>query len=81
MYESIIESILKKNSSIKEDLIPGGLADNKPESSFDKDELSKGVKVELEHTNSKDLAKEIAKDHLTEDPKYYSKLEKIEDGH
>ena len=30
--------------------------------------------VEMEHTNDPDIAKEIAMDHLTEDPDYYSKL-------
>ena len=43
-----------------------------------KQELDKGVKVEMEHTNDKDKAKEIAMDHLFEDPNYYVKLNKIE---
>ena len=43
-----------------------------------KKELEKGVKVEIEHTNDRKKAKEIAMDHLWEDPKYYSKLKKIE---
>ncbi len=38
----------------------------------------KGIKVEMEHTKDINLAKEIAMDHLVEDPKYYSKLSKIE---
>ena len=37
-----------------------------------------GIKVEMEHTKDKKKAKEIAMDHLFEDPKYYSKLRKIE---
>jgi len=41
-------------------------------------QLKKGIKVELEHTNSKSIAREIAMDHLYEDPKYYDKLSKIE---
>lgn len=60
------------------DKIPGGLADKKSPEDFDKAQLEKGIKVELEHTNDKSVAKEIAMDHLTEDPKYYDKLEKIE---
>jgi hypothetical protein len=32
----------------------------------------------MEHTNDRAVAREIAVDHLTEDPKYYDKLEKIE---
>ncbi len=37
-------------------------------------QLDKGIKVELEHTNDKKVAKEIALDHLKEDPNYYTKL-------
>lgn len=60
------------------DKIPGGLADRKYPSDFDPKALSKGQKVELEHTSDKDFAREIAMDHLTEDPKYYDKLETME---
>lgn len=38
----------------------------------------KGVKVEMEHTDKSSLAKEIALDHLSEDPTYYTKLKKME---
>ena len=41
-------------------------------------QLSKGMKVEMEHTKDRKQAKEIAMDHLVEDPKYYDKLKKIE---
>jgi len=41
-------------------------------------QLNKGVKVEMEHTDDKNRAKEIAMDHLWEDPNYYDKLKKIE---
>ena len=37
-----------------------------------------GVDVEREHTNDLKKAMEIAIDHLTEDPRYYTKLKKIE---
>lgn len=40
-------------------------------------ELLKGIKEEGEHTNNDDEAREIALDHLWEDPLYYSKLAKI----
>ena len=43
-----------------------------------KNQLNKGMKVEMEHTKDKTKAKEIAMDHLFEDPKYYDKLQKIE---
>jgi hypothetical protein len=41
-------------------------------------QLNKGIKVEMEHTKDRKVAKEIAMDHLFEDPKYYDKLKKIE---
>lgn len=44
-----------------------------------KTEWNKGAKVEMEHTSSKEMAEEIAKDHLFEDPKYYTKLSKMEE--
>jgi predicted HD phosphohydrolase len=62
----------------RKDLIPGGKADHKSESDFDKKSLLKGQKVEKEHTSSPVIAKEIAMDHLSEDPRYYDKLELIE---
>ncbi len=39
-------------------------------------QLKLGVKTEMEHTDSKKQAKEIAMDHLAENPKYYTKLKK-----
>ena len=42
-------------------------------------QIKKEIKVEMEHTDDKDKAAEIAKDHLTEDPKYYTRLAKMED--
>jgi hypothetical protein len=35
-----------------------------------------GIKIETEHTNSHKIAKQIAKAHLIENPKYYTKLKK-----
>jgi hypothetical protein len=71
-----------------EDKINGGLSDNMSLSDISKkhkvgiEELKKqfikGIKVEMEHTDDEQVAKEIALDHLYEDPKYYSKLSKIE---
>ena len=43
-----------------------------------KKELHIGMKVELEHSKSRAMAKEIAMDHLSENPSYYSKLKKAE---
>lgn len=75
-YDAFYEEFLK--IAAHKDLIPGGLADNKKPEDFDQAALKKGIKVELEHTSSKDVATEIAMDHLTEDKSYYEKLEKME---
>jgi hypothetical protein len=37
-----------------------------------------GIEVEMEHTHDVDVAREIAMDHLTEDPIYYKKLKEME---
>lgn len=44
---------------------------------YDPNELAKGIKVEKEHTTDESTAEIIAKQHLAEDPEYYSNLEKI----
>jgi hypothetical protein len=74
---------------LKENKIPGGLAKDLDLKDIAKIHgvnikdlfvsLNNGIKVELEHTNDKEIAKEIALDHLYEDPKYYEKLKKIEE--
>ena len=66
--------VILKNKEI----LSGGLGDNKLDSDFDAKQLQAGIKVEREHTNDPKKAKEIAKDHLSEDPDYYKKLKKIE---
>jgi 8-oxo-dGTP pyrophosphatase MutT (NUDIX family) len=58
--------------------LEGGLADGKPDTAFKPKALAKGIETESEHTNKPQVAKEIAKDHLTEDGDYYDKLEKME---
>jgi hypothetical protein len=54
--------------------LPGGAGDNTPTDQIDTNQLSIGIQVEMEHTNDLGVAQEIAMDHLTEDPEYYSKL-------
>jgi len=43
-------------------------------------QLVKGIKVEMDHTDDVEIAKEIAMDHLAEDPNYYTKLKRIEEA-
>lgn len=58
--------------------IPGGLAAGKKPSQFPAKSLAQGRGVEMEHTRSPEIATEIAMDHITEDPRYYGKLRKME---
>ena len=75
---------VEKFSSKNEQLAKGmTLKDIANKHSVDFDELKKeaqnGVKVEMEHTSDVNQAYDIAKDHLFEDPKYYTKLATIEE--
>ena len=63
-----------------QDSLPGGKADARSPKDFDSHQLMLGVDVELEHTDDPKVALEIAIDHLTEDSKYYTKLQKMESG-
>ena len=74
--------------SMSKDKIKGGLSDNMSKKDIadkfkvsiqkiDK-ELVMGIKIEMEHVNSKSLSKEIAMDHLVEIPDYYTRLKKME---
>jgi len=60
------------------DALHGGAADHKPDSAFNQEALAEGKKHEHEHTDNDQIAKEIAKDHLSEDPAYYEKVQQIE---
>lgn len=52
----------------------GGKGDLTNPSDVDPTQLSTGIQIEMEHTNDPKIAQEIALDHLTEDPEYYTKL-------
>ncbi len=65
------------DKTIKQE-IKGGLGDKSKLSDFNAKELASGIKVEREHTTDKSQATEIATDHLTEIPDYYTRLEKME---
>ena len=57
----------------------GGKGDNKPDSDFDSKQLAIGIEHESEHTDDLNIAKEIAKDHLSEDPDYYKNLKEAKE--
>jgi len=83
-----IELVNTNMITLKEEISKGGLADgmtiqeiadmHKVSLDAITKEFDKGVKVEMEHTDDEELAQEIAKDHLYEDPEYYTKLATIE---
>jgi len=59
---------------MKINYLGGGKGDLLPTDKVDPTQLSIGVQVEMEHTNDPKIAQEIALDHLSEDPEYYTKL-------
>lgn len=62
----------------QKDLLHGGKADNVPDREFSPKSLAEGKEDEREHTDNDQIAKEIAKDHLSQDPRYYAKEKLIE---
>ena len=47
---------VKLRKKIKnEDLVRGGLGDNKPDSDFDAEQLKNGIEIEMEHTKNRYL--------------------------
>lgn len=69
---------IKIGPQVSEDLLPGGKGDNASPEDFDRNEVARGIHVEMEHTNDPRIALEITLDHLVEDPQYYAKLATIE---
>lgn len=54
--------------------IPGGRAADFDPAQFDQKQLALGIGHELEHSHDIVTAMEIAMDHLTEDPQYYTDI-------
>lgn len=67
------ESLKKAVNRLK-----GGDGDRTAITDVSPTELARGIKEEKEHTDSIPVRTEIAVDHLTKDPKYYTKLATIE---
>jgi hypothetical protein len=64
--------------SILTNLLQIGRHKDVSDEQFDAEQLNLGIEVEKEHTDDAEIAKEIAKDHLAECPKYYTFLAKME---
>jgi len=81
-FYNIINKFMTENS------ITGGKADNLTIADIAKmynvsidniqKELNIGINIEMEHTKNKTIALEIALDHLSEFPDYYTRLVKME---
>jgi hypothetical protein len=79
---------IEELNKVSKDQLQGGLADNKTiediakeqneNIEFAREQLKKGIAVEMEHSDNKEIAKEIALDHLSESINYYIELEKME---
>jgi len=69
-------SLFFDESTLEADGVLNGLAKKLgvTEDDVNPKELEMGIKVEMEHTGNKDIAKEIAIDHLAEYPDYYTRL-------
>ena len=50
------------------DILMGGEADEHTPDDFEQEALEEGAEIEMEHTDDKEVATEIAMDHLTELP-------------
>lgn len=74
----IAKAAAELSRSGQKDLLTGGDADNLPDRDFSAPALAEGAEHEHEHTDNDQVAKEIAKDHLQEDPAYYKKVDAIE---
>lgn len=58
--------------------LPVGKHNNVPDNKFDEKQLKIGIGIEKEHTDNEEIAKSIAKDHLSEFKNYYTALVKME---
>jgi hypothetical protein len=70
----------ENDEPMSDEFLHGGLGDDADIGDFDPEQLRMGQHVELEHTNNPAVAMEIAKDHLRENPIYYTLLKRMEAG-
>jgi hypothetical protein len=73
-YKDFYSDLNEANIATTDNNLIGGVGDSTDEHTVNPVQLSLGIQVEMEHTNNPDIAREIALDHLKEDPEYYTKL-------
>jgi hypothetical protein len=78
-YYNNIHAIFLVDINNFKDSIPGGLADGKPVTKYNLNQLLMGMRVEKEHTADPLMALEISADHLERVPDYYTRLDKLEE--
>lgn len=72
-----VEQIAQEKEKVGDE-IEGGKAAGKSPLEYNPEQILKGIKIELEHTDDPMKAVEIAMDHLEEISDYYDRLEKME---
>jgi hypothetical protein len=77
LLREFVGCLLEKKAA-HSDMLPGGEGDDNPDAvGIDPDELAMGLEHEMEHTDDEAIAREIAIDHITEDPQYYTNLKRF----
>lgn len=76
LYDCFLGRVIPQDSFNEQ--IEGGNSSGHSPDEYDIDQLMKGIKVEMEHTDDPMTAFEIGMDHLQEFPDYYDRLDKME---
>jgi len=76
--KNITEKYLTILNEEKPEELPVGKHNDISNDKFDSKQLEMGIKIEMEHTDDKNIALAIAKDHLSECKIYYTLLEEME---
>jgi hypothetical protein len=77
-YRQTIKDAFQIDIKGFKDVLKGGLADGKPITAYDLEELLVGIKFEMEHSRDAFIALEIAMDHLEGIADYYSRLRRLD---
>lgn len=73
------KSLLKVSKGLADELEQEGAYVEGQPKVFTAEQVQQGIRVEMEHTDDVEIAKQIAYDHLAENPDYYSYLEGMEE--
>lgn len=76
--DDIVSAIVEGFQGISGSIGPATTAEWRELSTFDAKDVMKAIEVETEHTSDKRVAAKIALSHFKEDPKYYTKLARVE---